>query len=153
MVRLRTFTRGETNMQMMGAALDELGVAVGEQFVVAPLAVLQVEDGAVRARATDPQTSRDAARALGVGRAGSHRHTVMLLILGAEPYGLTSRELTVRVNFDAWKRLSELKDRGFVRASGQRRATDRGSEADVYVATERARAAYDAGLLSLTHTV
>lgn len=91
-------------------------------------------------RATDPDTSREAA-AVNKPRAATHR-TLALQVLRAHPGGLTDFELAALTGLaqtSVGKRRGELRDVGFVADSGKRRPSPSGSPAIVWQVTEYGR--------------
>jgi hypothetical protein len=92
----------------------------------------------------DPSTSRDAARA-NFPRSGSQRHRVLQAVADAGQRGLTAEEAAHATGMrsgvsgnSAAKRLSELKQAGYVESVGLTRKTANGCEAQVFAATAKA---------------
>lgn len=101
-------------------------------------------DRAGASHRTDPHTSRDAARA-NFPRSGSQRHRVLLAVVAAGGRGLTAEEAAHATGMrsgvsgnSAAKRLSELKQHGYVAATGATRPTQNQCQAHVFVATAKA---------------
>lgn len=81
------------------------------------------------ARATDPQTSHDGAKRIEPRR--GTQASQLLAIFRAYPNGLTPKEAALYAHIEhGWKRVSDLKNAGLIRATGEVR--DGG---EVYVAT------------------
>lgn len=142
-------------------ALNEAEVKVGEGFVILPASefdaltrpvpggprrVFDEAEGA--ARATDPATSKAAARDVTV-RSGSQHYRLLAAIVNAGSHGLTSEEASdlARVSFSrsSGPRIAELKRGGFIRVTGRTREGSLGSAQDVLVATDEGRKAVGAG--------
>jgi len=98
-------------------------------------------------RRTDPTTSRKAALDV-YPRTGNQRGRALVAIIKS-PSGATYAEVQAETSVNGiWKRISELKQNGWIEARGRRVVPETGSEADVYFPTERAiRWAYAEGIL------
>jgi hypothetical protein len=93
------------------------------------------------ARATDPSTSHKAA-ILAAPRAGSQRYKALLCLYFHEHRynGLTYYGIQKLTGIEGvWKRLSELKDGGWIEVVGQRRIANSRTEGDVYRLTTKGR--------------
>lgn len=97
----------------------------------------------------DPVTSRDAARA-NFPRSGSQRHRVLVALAAAGARGLTAEEAARATGMrscasgnSAAKRLSELKQAGYAAPAETTRCTENGCQAQVFIATARARRELD----------
>lgn len=94
-----------------------------------------------RARATDPQTSRDAAK---LGKRGSQREQVLHALVDAGDRGLTAHEAwpltSCMYPHVSGTRLGELVGFGLADATGETRRTPSGASATVYVITDHGRA-------------
>lgn len=146
------------------AALNEIEVPIGGEFVIvhgddyeADLPANTVGGGSPRrvfgeaegaARATDPATSKAAARDVTIP-SGSQRYRLLVAIVNAGSHGLTSEEASdlARVSFSrsSGPRIAELKRGGFIRVTGRTREGSLGSAQDVLVATDEGRKAVGAG--------
>jgi hypothetical protein len=88
-------------------------------------------------RADDPSTSQKGAIDA-YPRSGSQRWTA-LTVIADSPYGMTYMDVEVRTGIKGiWKRISELKEGGWVTTKGTRNIPETGSDGDVYVATPKA---------------
>lgn len=92
----------------------------------------------------DPLTSREAARK-NYPRSGSQRRRVFDAVVAAGERGATAAELAIATGMkgaasgsSAAKRLSELKQDGWVAATDRTRPTEQGGEAIVYVPAREA---------------
>lgn len=97
------------------------------------------------ARATDPTTSRKAARNV-KPRTGSQRAKVLLVFAEVGDHGLTGDDLAARLgdrNGSSWRsRMAELRDLydpPLIERTGTTRATRSGEEGDVHAVTEAGR--------------
>lgn len=101
----------------------------------------QVDAAPVRARATDPGTSHQAAFDH-FPKAGSRRHVILHALARAGDHGLTQDEVAVETGINgAWKRLSELHQGGWAARLETREGKLSGAEQHVYTITARGRAA------------
>lgn len=104
-------------------------------------------NGWLGVRTGDGATSRAPLPNLAV-RAGSQRHT-LLQQYGAAPYGLTDEQagqvsgLADLPRCCYWKRCSELRQAGYIAATGITRASTAGEAQQVCAITETGRAALD----------
>lgn len=90
------------------------------------------------ARGGDPDTSKKAAFDI-YPRSGSYRHRALLAVARAGARGATYDEVADATGIEGvWKRLSELKQGGWLTTSGHRKVGSTGSDADVYVLTPKA---------------
>lgn len=100
-----------------------------------------VADTPGRVRATDPQTSRDAARLV---KRGTQREQVLHALVDAGDRGLTGHEACALTSclypHVSGTRLGELAGFGLAVATGETRPTPSGATATVYVATDHGRA-------------
>lgn len=117
-------------------AIEDLLDEVGAQYRVD-----HVDPGAPAAggfRVTDPNTSKKAAFDA-IPRSGTNRRKALEAVVSSLGAGMTYAEVEEATGINGvWKRLSELKDGGWIVVSGQRRVPKTGSDADVYVATLKA---------------
>ena len=90
MKRLRILTRGQATADDLKRALDQLGVAPGEQFVIARQATLL--DGTAHARRSDPETSKAAAASIDPEKLRESQEAVLSVLRGF-PAGLVDEEL------------------------------------------------------------
>lgn len=77
-------------------------------------------------------------------RSGTQREQVLLAVAAAGPLGTTSDEISTRMSLNLYSvkpRLIELREGGWVEQNGRTRRSRAGSQVDVYVATEKGRAA------------
>lgn len=121
----------------LGRALNDMGIAPGEQFaVIAP----PDKDAPGGARRTDPGTSQLAAQRV-APRTGSARAVALheLDLMGA--VGATGRELVGLTGIDGiWKRVSELHREGFIEPRGDTRTDPTTKEeGKVFVLTDAGR--------------
>ena len=87
----------------------------------------------------DPETSRQAALD-NYPRSGTQRESCLHYVVFAGSRGATFEEIQNELEmFSAAKRLTELSQGRWVADSDRRRKTSRGSDAVVYIATDRAR--------------
>jgi CRP-like cAMP-binding protein len=92
------------------------------------------DDVRLVARSTDPGTSWAAAHDA-TPKAVTHRARVLAELRRVHPLGLTDYELAARLGLQqnsAGKRRGELRDRGLVEDSGERRPAPSGSKAIVW---------------------
>jgi hypothetical protein len=88
-------------------------------------------------RHSDPNTSRKAAFDV-LPRTGSQRLRALQAVAVASPGGYTYEEVEQATGISGvWKRLSELKQGGWIRVIGQRKIESTGSEGDIYALTEK----------------
>jgi hypothetical protein len=125
----------ETFMQALHDALDRVGVAPGDEFVVARPPEEAAPGGA---RKGDPGTSKQAALDV-APRTGTHREKALRAIFEAGQRGATYAEVMAATGINGvWKRLSELADGKWIKDSGVRRkVVATGSDAIVYVVTDK----------------
>lgn len=143
----RVLRRGLARPSDLTASLDALGVGEGEEFVVMARPKPD-ENRPGGARSTDPSTSRRAALDA-EPRTGSQRRAALDAIRSSGQRGMTYYEVEVATGVDGiWKRLSELKQGGWIEVAGQRLVEATGSEADVYVAARPADGEAQAGLFA-----
>ena len=89
------------------------------------------------ARSSDPSTSHKAALDA-LPRTGSQRFRALQAIAAASPAGYTYEEVQQATGIEGvWKRLSELKQGGWIRVIGQRKIQSTGSDGDIYALTEK----------------
>jgi hypothetical protein len=91
------------------------------------------------ARATDPDTSHEAAQDA-AGNSDKHRALALRLLEEAGPDGLTDFDLAAATGIQQTsigKRRGELRDAGLVINSGRKRPSPSGSAAIVWVAVEK----------------
>lgn len=119
--------------------LDDLGV----DYQVLVASVSEVEDGDPSEngiggfRGGDPDTSRKGAIDV-YPRSGSHRHAALLSIARSGAKGRTYAEVEEDTGIKGiWKRISELKEGGWVVPFGERLVRETGSRADIYHLTKR----------------
>jgi len=106
-----------------------------------PLNLFDQPLSAELARNTDPRTSRDAARDA-LPEMGSHRRRLLIWFAAAGDAGLTADEAAERADLlhvGYWKRVSDLKNNGFIRPTGKKRKGRKGSAQQVYAVTHRGR--------------
>jgi hypothetical protein len=134
-------------------ALDEIGVARGEEFVLANAAALTAppegpaaEDPAADGLGgftADSDTSRQAAID-NYPRSGSQRHRILLCIIAAgHDVGRTAHEVAKETGIyygSVTPRIGELKRGGWIEASEWTRRSEHDSEAEVLLATDKALA-------------
>lgn len=97
------------------------------------------DDQPVGVRSDDPDTSKQAALEA-YPRSGKQRHKALLAIARARDRGLTYEQVEEATGINSvWKRLSELKDGGWITIDGTRKIQKTGSNGFVYKITERAR--------------
>lgn len=85
-------------------------------------------------RRSDPGTSKKGAFDA-YPRSGSQRWKALMAVRSTYPRGATYEEVVKATGINGvWKRLSELKQGGWITARGQRRVST-GSEADIYYLT------------------
>lgn len=119
-------------------ALEEIGVARGQHFVVVPKAEVESRP---KARATDPATSRKAS--LDNLPRRDNQHGKLLEVIALAPDGMTAEEACkaagdLRLNSGS-TRLSELVRAGWLDFSeDDTRPTTSGSEAGIYRASKKA---------------
>lgn len=153
----RPFGGDHNLMYDMRRVLDELGVAEGEEFLVgvgnAEGKLDSPDENALGGFSRGSDTSRKAAID-NYPRSGSQRYRCLVAIARAGATGRTFDELRQELNlYSADRRLSELKDGGWIEANGDERKTQHGSDAVVYVLTAKgerevkAREGIDAGVL------
>ena len=95
------------------------------------------------ARISDPTTSHEADAVLreregpaSVVRKGSHRHLALLAFSRHWKSDATADEIQAATGIDGiWKRVSDLKNLGFIEATGQRREARSGRMQEVYAIT------------------
>jgi hypothetical protein len=88
-------------------------------------------------RGSDPSTSRRGAFDA-YPRSGSKRAKVLAAIIRSGDHGATYDDVLQMTNIEGcWKRISELKQGGWVDVVGQRKVSWTGSDADVYRATTK----------------
>jgi hypothetical protein len=126
------------------AKLDDWGVSVSgtmEQDLVDEFDVKRErpdENKRGGFRRTDPKTSKKAAFEA-TPRTGSQRRAALEAILARQPHGSTYEDVVRDTgNKGAWKRISELKQGGWIHPMGVRKVST-GSLADVYYPTYKAR--------------
>src|SRR5215471_1700642 len=132
-----TLRRGEAKRSDLSAALDRLEVKNGEDFIVAPAPEGDIAEIG-RWHSDDPATSRSAAID-NYPRLGTQRWKCLELIADAGAAGANFNELQ-RIGGDSMRqRCTDLKQGGFIECDGQRRTTERHSEAQVYRLTPKGR--------------
>lgn len=138
LTRPATVEQTRPYMTALAHALDALGVGQGEEFVVAKAdAEIAIEESIARARADDPSTSQRAALDA-LPRVGSQRRAAYEAIRAAGDRGMTYDEVEEATGISGvWKRISELKQGGWVTVAGERLIPATGSHGDVYVATSK----------------
>lgn len=122
--------------------LDDIGIKCGKPFVVCHPDVFKL-DGQGGARRSDPATSKRAAVEV-APRVGSKRRAVLETFdRRSVSLGFTASEAEHYSQVSgAWKRVSELAQGGFIRATGDvRHIPATGKQQQVYVITEKGRAA------------
>jgi hypothetical protein len=88
-------------------------------------------------RSSDPATSRDGAKDA-YSRTGTHRYKAFQAIACAN--GMTWDEVATQTGIQGiWKRLSELKNEGWIEAAGTRVCKTTGSPGTVYVLSSMGR--------------
>lgn len=104
---------------------------------------LEISEAPPQARTSDPTTSHQAALDAWP-RANSQRHRALMAIICASAIGMHYAEVELATGINGvWKRLSELKQGGWIKTTGYtRRVAATGSQADVYVATNKATARF-----------
>jgi hypothetical protein len=104
---------------------------------------LEVSEAPPQARSSDPATSHQAALDAWP-RAKSQRSKALAAIIFARTIGMTYAEVEIATGINGvWKRLSELKQGGWIKTTGHTRLVPAtGSQADVYVATNKATARF-----------
>lgn len=121
-----------------------LEIPVGGKFVLVPgdgsfKLKEHDEDAPGGARRSDPDTSQRA-KLDAMPRTGTHRHRALLAIVQAGSRGMTYAEVEDAIGVTGiWKRLTELREGGWVLIDGERRVQRTGSDAQVYKATEKGR--------------
>lgn len=122
-------------------AYDELGIGHGELFVIAKAKV----DGTPLGEASQPHVAGSAtskaAAAAGLGAKGT-RQRVILEAVAARPQGATRDELCKLLDLPMNKlgpRVVELLERDYLERTDATRATRDGQQAEVLVATAKAR--------------
>lgn len=89
-------------------------------------------------RSSDPDTSRKGALDV-YPRSGSQRWKALIAIAKSGDHGLTYAEIELKTDVnDVWKRLSELRDGGWIKESGERVVKGTGSMATIWKITPRA---------------
>jgi hypothetical protein len=99
------------------------------------------------ARFSDPDTSRLADASLRVRegqanqvRRGTHRHVALMAF--AHDHQLTADEVQIHTGIDGiWKRVSDLKNMGFIAPTGHTRRSRQGREQEVLEITQAGREA------------
>jgi hypothetical protein len=136
--RVRSFRRGELTKRLLRDALDSFEIEDGEEFLIVHPDVLDPEmDDIGWWHSDDPNTSI-AAALFNYPRVGTQRWRVLWEIVAAGSDGRTSDELVVKLSmYSAQRRLHDLKRGGWVTGTGRTRATRRGAQAEVYVASEK----------------
>jgi hypothetical protein len=92
-------------------------------------------------RTTDPQTSHDAAAARRP-EIGSHRRRLLIWFAAAGDAGLTADEAADKADLlhvGYWKRVSDLKNQRYIRATGEKRPGRSGQLQQVYAITHGGR--------------
>ena len=145
------------------AALNEVGVGIGEEFVIVhgdgyeddrPDGTLgssprrrldEPREGG--ARRSDPSTSRKAARDV-KPRTGTQRVKILAVIAAKGDHGATSEEAAdasgVSFSRSSGPRIAELLRDGYIADTGRTRPGSLGSDQRVLVATEKGREAIEA---------
>jgi hypothetical protein len=136
----------------IAATLEEIAVDYGEEFVILPAADLA--NGTIYELDAHDQTKlggfrsgSDSARKAAIDnypRSGSQRHRVLVALVEAGERGVTSDEIHASTGMNLYSvkpRLIELREGGWAEQNGKTRPSPRGSATDVYVATERGKAA------------
>jgi hypothetical protein len=122
--------------------LRDWGVKINPNIdddVVAEFDVKREDPGQERLggfRRSDPDTSKKAAFDV-VPRAGSQRRKALEALLDHDGLTYAGVEAITGIN-GVWKRLSELKQGGWIEVRGTRRILETGSEGDVYYPTVKA---------------
>lgn len=137
----RPASRGELPdyLHRLCAALDELGVGHGEEFVIAKPEDVDVTNGQLGPFMRQSSTSREAA----IGsypRQGTNRQRVLEAIKARGEHGMTRNEIAERFGWSdsqTHPRAWELVNGGFVVAQGTRPSRLR-HDAEVLVATPKA---------------
>lgn len=147
---IRRLTRGEARPSDLSAALDDLGVEEGQQFLVAALE-RSIDEAAVAADprvnlvggfAGESDTSREAAL-YHFPRSGALRGKVLHRVGEHHPTGVTSEDLAAAMGQNLYSvkpRLTELRKGGWVRVLEQRKSKT-GAPIDAYVLTTKAEEA------------
>jgi hypothetical protein len=96
------------------------------------------EDKLAGFRGSDPDTSRKGALDV-YPRASSYRHKALIAIAKSGDKGMTYEEVEHATGINSvWKRLSELRDGGWIYEAGERVVKGTGSQATIWKLTHRA---------------
>lgn len=137
---VKRFVRGQAGPKALSAALDELGVREGEEFLVARLEDSIDEFAAGRrgaSRDSDPTTSKSAGE---MTLTGEHVKQVFQCFVDAREHGLAAFEVVNLTGIrGAWKRVSDLKQGEYiVELEGvTRRDEETQRESAVFVLTDK----------------
>lgn len=150
----RPFGGDHNLMYDMRQVLDQLGVGEGEEFLVgvanAEGKLDAPDENALGGFTSDSETSRKAALD-NYPRSGSQRYRCLVAIAKSGIAGRTFDELRQELDlYSADRRLSELKDGGWIESNGQERKTQHGSDAVVYILTGKGQREVDAREADIT---
>lgn len=96
------------------------------------------EDAIGGFRGSDPDTSRKGALDV-YPRSASYRHQALIAIAKSGDRGMTYEEVEEKTGINSvWKRLSELRDGGWIYEAGERVVKSTGSQATIWKMTQKA---------------
>jgi hypothetical protein len=128
--KVRECACGHLTADTRGFLCERCAQVLGDEFEVVRAAA---------ARRSDPTTSKKAGAMNAPGRDSLRGRALEAIRLSGER-GLTAREVQTKTGIEGiWKRISELKQGGYIRATGTRTDPGTGAESDVFVVTSRLR--------------
>lgn len=134
MIRL---VRGRARVSDLSAALDELQIGDGEEFIVCrPESLPELETNA-RARGSDPDTSKAGAKDVVPRAKNQYARILKAMAERQDPLSYDQIEAATGI-IGCWKRLTELRRYGWIAETGERVVPTTGSAAHTYALTDKA---------------